>query len=135
MALGKPIASTAHSEVYVSDKQQVLKLVVHGTPADQVAEEARITAAAHAAGLTTPAVGEYGIEDVEGLIDLSRANCERRCNSQYGSHARKLDDIEIKPRFKAHLCDHTAKGDSRVQSIGTLFHHRNDDAFTQGNGI
>lgn len=67
-SLGKPLAQGLTAEVYVWDETHILKLFRDGRSPDQVAYEARIAWAVHAAGLPVPAVG--GIVEVNGRRGL-----------------------------------------------------------------
>jgi Ser/Thr protein kinase RdoA (MazF antagonist) len=67
-SLGKPIAQGLTAQVYVWDERRILKLFRHGRSPDQVAYEARIARAVHAAGLPVPAVGD--IVEVNGRRGL-----------------------------------------------------------------
>jgi Phosphotransferase enzyme family len=67
-SLGKPIAQGLTAEVYVWDETRILKLFRDERSPDQVAYEARIARAVHAAGLPVPAVGD--IVEVNGRRGL-----------------------------------------------------------------
>jgi len=66
--LGEPAAHGLTSEVYAWDETRILKLFRDGLPSEQVAYEARIARAVHAAGLPVPAVGD--IVEVDGRRGL-----------------------------------------------------------------
>jgi uncharacterized protein (TIGR02172 family) len=67
-SLGTPIAQGLTAEVYRWDETRILKLFRDGRSPDQVAYEARIAHAVHAAGLPVPAVGN--IVEVNGRHGL-----------------------------------------------------------------
>lgn len=67
-SLGKPIAQGLTAEIYVWDETRILKLFRDGRAPDQVAYEAHIARAVHAAGLPVPAVGD--IVEVNGRLGL-----------------------------------------------------------------
>ena len=57
MALGKPIATTAHADVYVWDEHQIVKLYLKGREFELATDKTR-AAGASQAGLPVPAVGD-----------------------------------------------------------------------------
>jgi thiamine kinase len=73
-SLGKPIAQGLTAEVYVWDETRILKLLCDGRSPAQVAYEARIARAVHAAGLPVPAVGD--IVEVNGRHGLLYARVD-----------------------------------------------------------
>ena len=67
-SLGKSTARGLTAEVYVWDETRILTPFRDGRPPDQVAYEAHIARAVHAAGMPAPAVGD--IVEVNGRLGL-----------------------------------------------------------------
>ena len=68
MSLGKPIATTAHAEVYVWDEHQIVKLYLKGNEFELVRDKGQATGALQA-GLPVPAVGDQiEIDGRQGLL-------------------------------------------------------------------